>query len=219
MRPRPRFLLQQYLLMHVEVTLDGNEGPQPQRGKLWVETLSKDPKIMYVHNLISREAAEHLISLASIKGMERAVITPYGSSQLTVSTVRTNSAAWLGAHFFFLKIVCAFLTLSLSPPDYHQDEIVTAVENRIAKITRTRPEQGESVQVLHYQKGQKFEKHRDCYDPAEDPDTMFEQGGNRKITAVIYLRTPQKGTTEQTFPPFECDCPTKMKAEKRASLI
>ncbi len=65
--------------------------------------------------------------------MQRAQIIPYGGNQLIDSSTRTNTAAWL---------------------NYHQDAVVTRVENELARHTRTHPLDGESLQILHYGNGQ-----------------------------------------------------------------
>jgi prolyl 4-hydroxylase len=65
--------------------------------------------------------------------MQRAQIIPYGGNQLIDSSTRTNTAAWL---------------------NYHQDAVVTRIENELAKHTKTHPLDGESLQILHYGNGQ-----------------------------------------------------------------
>lgn len=54
--------------------------------------------------------AEHIKSLGVIKGMEKALIIPYGEKDLVESTTRTNTAAWL---------------------DFAQDPIVMKLEARL----------------------------------------------------------------------------------------
>ena len=76
---------------------------------------------------------DHLIQLGISKGMQRAQIIPYGGNQLIDSSTRTNTAAWL---------------------NYHQDAVVTRIENELAKYTKTHPLDGESLQILHYGNGQ-----------------------------------------------------------------
>jgi len=54
-------------------------------------------------------------------------------------------------------------------------------------------EDGENLQVLHYANdNQFFQEHRDYFDPKEDPPDNFVQGGNRMVTAILYLKTPQE---------------------------
>jgi len=105
----------------------------PARHKPWVEIVSgasaDEPRIFIVHNLLSDAECDHLISLALKKGLKSSLITPYGSHDLVESTTRTNKQAWL---------------------EYGEDDIVKGIEERIAKLTKTYPEQGENLQVqLH----------------------------------------------------------------------
>jgi prolyl 4-hydroxylase len=126
-----------------------------------------------LHNLISDAEVEQLIATATRKGMSEALITPYGSNDLVPSSTRTNTAAWL---------------------DFQQDGLVSKIENKIAEVTGTMPEDAENLQVLHYADGnQYFHEHRDYFDPKEDPPENFAQGGNRMVTVITYLKTPTRG--------------------------
>ena len=61
-------------------------------------------------------------------------------------------------------------------------------------MTGTHPEDGENLQILHYANGnQYFQEHRDYFDPKEDPPANFEKGGNRMVTVITYLKTPETG--------------------------
>mmetsp|Transcript_4640 Transcript_4640/g.10272 ORF Transcript_4640/g.10272 Transcript_4640/m.10272 type:complete len:333 (-) Transcript_4640:2-1000(-) len=142
------------------------------KNELWIETIRSEPRIFIIHNLISQAECEHLISLAKEKGLQAALITPYGTHTLVESSTRTNKQAWL---------------------DYAQDRVVSRIEKTLADITRTTPEHGENLQILHYNRTQEFQKHHDYFDPATDPPENFEKGGNRLATAVIYLRAAEEG--------------------------
>jgi hypothetical protein len=86
-----------------------------------------EPRIFVVHNLLSDAECDHLISLALKRGLKNSLITPYGSHDLVESTTRTNKQAWL---------------------EYGEDDVVRGIEERIGKLTKTYPEQGENLQVL-----------------------------------------------------------------------
>jgi len=154
----------------------------PARHKPWVEIVSgasaDEPRIFIVHNLLSDAECDHLISLALKKGLKSSLITPYGSHDLVESTTRTNKQAWL---------------------EYGEDDIVKGIEERIAKLTKTYPEQGENLQVLHYDKGQQFTEHHDYFDPATDPPENYEKGGNRLLTLIMYLEAAQEGGETEFF--------------------
>eukprot|EP00292_Cryptomonas_paramecium_P008403 CAMPEP_0113691782 /NCGR_PEP_ID=MMETSP0038_2-20120614/18677_1 /TAXON_ID=2898 /ORGANISM="Cryptomonas paramecium" /LENGTH=279 /DNA_ID=CAMNT_0000613535 /DNA_START=30 /DNA_END=866 /DNA_ORIENTATION=+ /assembly_acc=CAM_ASM_000170 len=140
--------------------------------KLWIETISTHPRIFIIHNLITLQECEHLINLGFQKGLEPALITPYGTHTLVESSTRTNKQAWL---------------------EFGQDSVVTRIEKTLAEITNTDPVNGENLQILHYNQSQQFLKHHDYFDPATDPPQNFAKGGNRLATAVIYLKAAEQG--------------------------
>ena len=96
----------------------------------WVQMVSggeiDEPRIFVIHDLLNDAECEHLIALALSKGLKKSLITPYGSHDLVESSTRTNRQAWL---------------------EYGEDHIVKGIEERIAKLTKTYPEQGENMQV------------------------------------------------------------------------
>lgn len=93
------------------------------------------------------------------------------------SEVRTSSGMFLGKN---------------------QDEVVERVEKRIAAWTFLPPENGESIQILHYENGQKYEPHFDYFHDKANQ----ELGGHRVITVLMYLSNIEKGG-ETVFPNSE----------------
>jgi len=109
----------------------GSRVPTTSSMTPWLEMVSgknvDEPRIFIVHNIINEAECEHLIALALKRGLQKSLITPYGSHNLVESSTRTNMQAWL---------------------EYAEDAVVIGIEERIAKITKTYPEQGENMQVL-----------------------------------------------------------------------
>jgi len=138
----------------------------------WIETLSTEPRIFRIHDLLTPTECDHLIKLGVEKGLKTALITPYGTHELVESTTRTNKQAWL---------------------DYGQDAVVSYLEETLATVTGTTAKHGENLQILHYNKTQEFQEHHDYFDPATDPPENFEKGGNRLATVLIYLRGAEEG--------------------------
>lgn len=68
------------------------------------------------------------------------------------------------------------------------------IEARIAMLLNWPAQNGEGLQVLHYQPGDQYKPHHDYFDPAHPgtPD-IVARGGQRVATFVIYLNTPAKG--------------------------
>lgn len=60
------------------------------------------------------------------------------------------------------------------------------------------PENGEQLQILHYEHGQKYEPHADFF----VDDYNLQAGGNRVATVLMYLSNVDKGG-ETIFPAAE----------------
>jgi prolyl 4-hydroxylase len=78
--------------------------------------------------------------------------------------------------------------------------VIKALEARIGKLLNWPVENGEGVQVLHYQPGAEYQPHYDYFDAkhASTP-TILKRGGQRVGTLVMYLNTPKRGGAT-TFP-------------------
>lgn len=80
---------------------------------------------------------------------------------------------------------------------HNQDDIVTAIEERISTVTMLPDENGESLQILRYVDGQKYEPHTDYFH--DKVNTNPSNGGQRIATVLMYLTTPEEGG-ETVFP-------------------
>lgn len=75
-----------------------------------------------------------------------------------------------------------------------QEELITKIENRIAKVVHWPVENGEGLQILHYQNGERYLPHNDYFEPnATSPSTHLVRSGNRVGTFLMYLSTPDHG--------------------------
>jgi prolyl 4-hydroxylase len=81
-----------------------------------------------------------------------------------------------------------------------ETELARRIEARIARLLQWPVENGEGLQVLHYQPGAQYRPHYDYFDPAA-PGTpaILKRGGQRVGTVVMYLSEPEKGGGT-TFP-------------------
>ncbi|KAJ6763464.1 PROLYL 4-HYDROXYLASE ALPHA SUBUNIT [Salix purpurea] len=79
-----------------------------------------------------------------------------------------------------------------------EDEIVSDVEARIAAWTFLPEENGEPIQILRYEHGQKYEAHIDYFMDKVNQ----EVGGHRVATVLMYLSDVNKGG-ETVFPASE----------------
>jgi len=78
--------------------------------------------------------------------------------------------------------------------------VVDRVEKRIAALLNWPVQNGEGLQVLHYQPGAEYKPHYDYFDPVHPGSaTILKRGGQRVGTVLMYLNTPKKGGGT-TFP-------------------
>ncbi|CAL9106363.1 unnamed protein product [Musa textilis] len=135
------------------------------------------PRIFLYKGFLSDEERDHIIKLARNK-MTRSIVADNESGKGLTSNVRTSSGVFL---------------------QKHQDEVIARIESRTATWTfLPEAENGESIQVLRYRDGQKYEPHFDYF---HDPKNQA-LGGLRYATVLMYLSNVNKGG-ETVFPNAE----------------
>ncbi|WCJ20861.1 2-oxoglutarate (2OG) and Fe(II)-dependent oxygenase superfamily protein [Euphorbia peplus] len=135
--------------------------------------LSWRPRAFLYKGFLSDEECDHLIVLAKDK-LEKSMVADNESGKSIESEVRTSSGMFLSKA---------------------QDEVVNNIEAKIAAWTFLPQENGESIQILHYEHGQKYEPHFDYFH-----DKANQQlGGHRIATVLMYLSSVEKGG-ETIFP-------------------
>jgi len=78
--------------------------------------------------------------------------------------------------------------------------VIDKVERRIAALLDWPVQNGEGLQVLHYQPGAEYKPHYDYFDPVHPGSApILKRGGQRVGTVLMYLNTPKKGGGT-TFP-------------------
>ncbi|KAK7273100.1 hypothetical protein RIF29_14146 [Crotalaria pallida] len=138
-----------------------------------VTQLSWGPRAFLYKGFLSEEECDHLINLAKDK-MEKSLVADNESGKSVKSEVRTSSGMFLSKA---------------------QDEIITDIEARIATWTFFPIENGEPIQVLHYENGQKYDPHFDFF----RDKINLQVGGHRIATVLMYLSNVEKGG-ETVFP-------------------
>lgn len=141
-----------------------------------VTQLSWHPRAFLYRKFLTEEECDHLIVLAKDK-LEKSMVADNDSGKSIESEVRTSSG------MFLMKA---------------QDEVVADVEARLAAWTFLPEENGESIQILHYENGQKYEPHFDYFHDKANQ----ELGGHRVATVLMYLSDVAKGG-ETVFPNSE----------------
>jgi len=77
------------------------------------------------------------------------------------------------------------------------DAVVTTIEEKIAEASHIPVENGEGVQILRYEHGQKYESHYDFFHDKFNNDAT--KGGQRVATMLMYLTDVEEGG-ETVFP-------------------
>lgn len=135
------------------------------------------PKAYLLRNFLSESECDHLMNLAK---QELAPSTVVGDGGTSVSSnIRTSAGMFLRKG---------------------QDEVVRRIEERIARASGTPEKNGEGIQILRYDKGQKYDPHYDYFHDKVNPAP--KRGGQRVATVLIYLVDTEEGG-ETTFPNAE----------------
>ncbi|KAL0450602.1 UNVERIFIED_CONTAM: Glycerol-3-phosphate acyltransferase RAM2 [Sesamum latifolium] len=154
----------------LKLTTGGSSAPlDPTR----VTQISWNPRAFLYRGFLTHKECDHLISLAKDK-LEKSMVADNDSGKSIESEVRTSSGMFLSKA---------------------QDEIVAGVEERIAAWTFLPIENGEAMQILHYEHGQKYEPHFDFFHDKANQ----ELGGHRVATVLMYLSDVARGG-ETVFP-------------------
>jgi len=139
------------------------------------ELLSWEPRAFLFRDFLSLEECDYLVEKAG-PSMAKSTVVDNGSGKSVPSSIRTSSG-------MFMRRA--------------QDEIIEAIENRIAQASHIPPDHGEGLQILQYQIGQKYEAHYDYF--SDRFNRKPEQGGQRIATMLMYLRSSDEGG-ETVFP-------------------
>ena len=131
-----------------------------------------NPRIVVFGGLLSDEECEQLMDLARPRlARSLTVATQTGGEE--VNADRTSNG------MFFQR---------------GENELVSRIEARIARLVNWPVENGEGLQVLHYTPGTEYKPHYDYFDPAAPgTPTILRRGGQRVGTIVMYLAEPEKG--------------------------
>jgi 2OG-Fe(II) oxygenase superfamily len=159
----------------------------------------ESPRVIHFKNFLSPDEVDHLIKTAE-SGFKRSEVV---SDSQVVSQSRTSYGSWLNGN--------------------RRTESVYKIQDRIARVTGIPEAFGESLYVLRYEQGQKYETHSDSCRPlgstgqnnslpasclsflqrAGGPGCGLAGGGqtcgDRLATFIIYLKTPEQGG-ETVFP-------------------
>ncbi len=126
----------------------------------------ESPRVVLFGNLLSDEECDLLVALSRDK-LERSSVVNASTGAYDIHPHRTSS----GTHF-----------------RRGENELLQRIESRIAQLVDCPVEQGEPIQVLHYEPGGEYKPHYDYFDPAHSGNQeVLAQGGQRIATLIMYL--------------------------------
>ena len=138
------------------------ESSKGKRKKYKETVLSENPKIILIENFVNPLQAKHLMKIADdIK--KPSTIDTKGDPYTLATNVRSSESAHLGKA---------------------RDAIVKQIEDDACDYVGLETSYLEPMQVVVYEKGQKFNPHYDFFSP-DTPD--LPERGNRNKTILVYL--------------------------------
>ncbi|KAK1643272.1 hypothetical protein QYE76_061077 [Lolium multiflorum] len=141
-----------------------------------VTQISWRPRAFLYSGFLSHAECDHLVKLAKGR-LEKSMVADNDSGKSVMSLVRTSSGTFLAKR---------------------EDDIISGIEKRVAAWTFLPEENAESVQVLHYEVGQKYDAHFDYF----TDKINLKRGGHRVATVLMYLTDVKQGG-ETVFPNAE----------------
>lgn len=140
--------------------------------RVYVLQTMQNPRVVVFGGLLSDDECDALIELAKPRlARSLTVATKTGGEE--VNADRTSNG------MFFQR---------------GENELVSRIESRIARLVNWPEDHGEGMQVLQYQPGAQYKPHFDYFDPKEPgTPTILKRGGQRVGTVVIYLGEPEQG--------------------------
>ncbi|XP_027120834.2 prolyl 4-hydroxylase 2-like isoform X1 [Coffea arabica] len=170
--PRSSFLIFLSISLSIVATSWSSSIINPSK----VKQISWKPRAFVYKGFLTDEECNHLISLAKSE-LKRSAVADNLSGESKLSEVRTSSGMFIPKG---------------------KDPIVAGIEEKIATWTFLPQENGEDIQVLHYEYGQKYDPHYDYF----ADKVNIARGGHRIATVLMYLSDVEK-VGETVFPNAE----------------
>lgn len=160
---------------------------------LSIEVLSADPYVAIVRGILDLAECAELRQIALAK-LARSTTVNKETGLTEVIADRTSEG------MFFMRGEDAFIGL---------------LEERMADVMGYPTENGEGLQILHYNTGGQYRPHHDYFDPSHSGSAVhLAHGGQRVSTMVMYLNTPEAGGFTE-FPTLGIKVP----AEEGSALL
>lgn len=135
-----------------------------------VTLFSSDPIIYVVDDFISEDECQEFINCSKDKLQPATVV---GLKEEQKLQDRTNEFAWL---------------------EHDANESIHEVSKRLSILVQMPIRNAEMFQVVHYESGTEYKPHFDSFDQSTELGKKYwEPGGQRMITALIYLNDVEDG--------------------------
>jgi prolyl 4-hydroxylase len=129
-----------------------------------------DPLVQVIDDFVSKAERHHIIRLAAGR-LDTALVSAVGDA--TTSDGRTGRVAWV---------------------KHDETAIVHSLVDRVSDLVDIPIGHAESLQVVHYGLTEQYKPHFDAYDMnTEKGRQRTDQGGQRIVTALMYLNDVDKG--------------------------
>jgi prolyl 4-hydroxylase len=130
------------------------------------------PRIVLFGNLLSAEECDEMVRLSQGK-LERSSVVNNETGAYDIHPHRTS----FGTYF-----------------NRGENELIRRLEARIAELVQYPVENGEPIQILHYEPGGEYKPHFDYFDPKQPGnEQVLTQGGQRIATLIMYLNDVEAG--------------------------
>ncbi|KAK3250164.1 hypothetical protein CYMTET_40448 [Cymbomonas tetramitiformis] len=161
----------------LEYTESGFEPGSQEDPDSWFEQISWKPRAYIWHKLLTKEECNAIVKLASPR-IAKSKVVDSKTGQAADDPIRTSWGTYLTED---------------------DSEVVRTVNEKVAKFSMLPASHGEQLQVLRYTDGQKYDAHWDQFDNPVVHKALFDNGGQRVATVLLYLSNVEQGG-ETVFP-------------------
>jgi prolyl 4-hydroxylase len=158
------------------LTLDGNSIDCGDR-HCTVAFHCTDPEIAFFNDFLSPEECEWLIRESAIK-LKKSTVVDNETGDRVEHVQRISDGTWFNRN---------------------ENEFVTKIEQRIARLTNSGVNNGEGLQILHYVHAGRYDPHHDFFPHNVGGEVHMRNGGQRVATFIMYLNDVEAGG-ETIFP-------------------
>lgn len=144
---------------------------ETEESKQEIVHIHDDPGVYTISNYITKEECEHMINLAKPHLTRSVVSDDKGGYK---SPGRTSMTAWI---------------------DHDHDIITTNLGKKISEQVNIPIENAEKFQVVYYDEGNEYRGHCDSWDHDNSEKCLrcIKYGGQRMVTALVYLNDVEEG--------------------------